>query len=204
PFPSCSIERSLNTPATNRSALMALWKDPTKSSSPFPPPDPAPAPKAELPPFVDIKADAAAMRAPAPVPTREKAKSESLIAPDLTIEGKIEGTGPVRIAGRFKGDVDVRGDLTIESGAQVTGSIRAEKVAIAGELTGNIESATHVDLLQSGALTGDLKAATAPSTATHDDTAPGNARRDSQLSALPGDHPGKCGGVSGMPASSAL
>jgi cytoskeletal protein CcmA (bactofilin family) len=140
---------------------MALWKDPTKSS-PFPPPEPVPSPKSELPPFVDVKAvDATAMRAPAPMPTREKAKSESLIAPDLTIEGKIEGTGHVRIAGRFKGDVDVRGDLTIESGAQVTGSIRAEKVSIAGELIGNVETATHVELLQSGSLTGDLKATSA-------------------------------------------
>jgi cytoskeletal protein CcmA (bactofilin family) len=144
---------------------MALWKDPTKSTTTtsFPPPDAAPTPvRSELPPFLDQnKADLAAVpRAPAPAAVREKAKSESLIAPDLTIEGKIEGTGHVRIAGRFKGDVDVRGDLTIESGAQVTGSIRAEKVAVAGDLIGNVESATHVDLLQSGSLTGDLKAAT--------------------------------------------
>jgi cytoskeletal protein CcmA (bactofilin family) len=138
---------------------MALWKDPTKPT-PFPPPEAVPPPKSELPSFVDVKADAAAA-ARAPAPAREKAKSESLIAPDLTIEGKIEGTGHVRIAGRFKGDVDVRGDLTIEPGAQVTGSIRAERVGIAGELIGNVESATHVDLLQSGSLTGDLKAATA-------------------------------------------
>jgi cytoskeletal protein CcmA (bactofilin family) len=99
--------------------------------------------------------------AAARAPVREKAKSESLIAPDIAIEGKIEGTGHVRIAGRFKGDVDVRGDLTIESGAQVTGSIRADKVGIAGDLIGNIEAASHVDLLQTGSLTGDLKAATA-------------------------------------------
>jgi len=148
---------------------MALWKDPTKSASniPFPPPDATPtAAKSDLPPFLaeQSKADLAAVpraSVPAPAPVREKAKSESLIAPDLTIEGKIEGTGHVRIAGRFKGDVDVRGDLTIESGAQVTGSIRAEKVSISGELIGNVETATHVDLLQSGSLTGDLKAATA-------------------------------------------
>jgi len=148
---------------------MALWKDPTKSASniPFPPPDATPtAAKSDLPPLLaeQSKADLAAVpraSVPTPAPVREKAKSESLIAPDLAIEGKIEGTGHVRIAGRFKGDVDVRGDLTIESGAQVTGSIRAEKVSISGELIGNVETATHVDLLQSGSLTGDLKAATA-------------------------------------------
>jgi len=91
-------------------------------------------------------------------PVREAARAESLIAPDIAIEGKIEGAGHVRIAGRFKGDVNVRGDLTIESGAKVAGSVRAEKVAIAGELEGNIEAASHVDLLQSGSLIGDLKA----------------------------------------------
>jgi len=95
---------------------------------------------------------------PTPAPTPGKPKAESLIAPDITIEGKIEGEGHVRIAGSFKGDVNVRGDLTIELGAKVTGSVRAEKVTIAGELIGNIESAAHVELQQSGALTGDLKA----------------------------------------------
>jgi cytoskeletal protein CcmA (bactofilin family) len=54
--------------------------------------------------------------------------------------------------------VDVRGDLTIESGATVHGSVRAERVVIAGELIGNIEAASQVELLQSGSLTGDLKA----------------------------------------------
>ena len=93
---------------------------------------------------------------PAPAPGRPM--TESLIAPEITIEGKIEGAGHVRIAGNFKGDVNVRGDLTIEPNAKVTASIRAEKVTIAGELTGNIESAAHVELLQTGALTGDLKA----------------------------------------------
>ena len=48
---------------------------------------------------------------------------ESLIAADLTIEGKIEGAGHVRIAGRFKGDVNVQGNVTIEQGAHVTGQV---------------------------------------------------------------------------------
>ena len=83
---------------------------------------------------------------------------ESLIASDLTIEGKIEGTGHVRIAGRFKGDVNVQGDLTIEAGAKLTGGVRADKVTIAGELEGNVEEASLVNLLQTGVVLGDLKA----------------------------------------------
>lgn len=105
----------------------------------------------------------AAAPAPAPAPAaraveRETVK-ESLIASDLSIEGKIQGSGHIRIAGRFKGDVQVDGDLTIELGAKLNGGVRARKVVIAGELEGNIESAQRVELLDSGAMIGDVKAA---------------------------------------------
>jgi cytoskeletal protein CcmA (bactofilin family) len=83
---------------------------------------------------------------------------ESVIASDLVIEGKIEGSGHVRIAGKFKGDVHVQGNLTIENGAQLTGEVRADAVIVGGELSGNIEAATRVELLQTGVLNGDLKA----------------------------------------------
>ncbi|HEX3121974.1 MAG TPA: polymer-forming cytoskeletal protein [Rhodanobacteraceae bacterium] len=145
---------------------MALWKDNVKPASP---PSSTPSfladamqqpARTEAPSIAEPKSEAAATPVAARAPVRDKPRSESLIAPDIAIEGKIEGAGHVRIAGRFKGDVNVRGDLTIEPGATVSGSVRAEKVTIAGELGGNIEAASHVDLLQSGSLTGDLKAAT--------------------------------------------
>jgi cytoskeletal protein CcmA (bactofilin family) len=94
---------------------------------------------------------------PAPRP-RSKEARESVIAAGLTIDGKIEGAGHVRMAGRFKGDVNVDGDLTIEPGAKITGSVRADTVTIGGELEGNIEGASRVELLATGVLNGDLKA----------------------------------------------
>ena len=84
-------------------------------------------------------------------------RKESLIAADLTIEGKIEGGGSVRIAGKFKGDVSVQGDLTIEAGAKLTGSVRADKVTIAGELEGDVVEASRVDLLETAVLVGNVK-----------------------------------------------
>ncbi|OOG39150.1 hypothetical protein B0E51_11305 [Rhodanobacter sp. C05] len=139
---------------------MALWKEPVKTSPNATPEtmDLARHGFPETKPEAEAPVQPAFRPAPTPASTPGKPKAESLIAPDITIEGKIEGAGHVRIAGSFKGDVNVRGDLTIEAGARVTGSVRAEKVTIAGELIGNIESAVHVDLQQSGALTGDLKA----------------------------------------------
>ncbi|MBJ6980934.1 MULTISPECIES: polymer-forming cytoskeletal protein [unclassified Luteimonas] len=107
-------------------------------------------------------ADFAPVQTPTPtprVPAQPQLK-ESLIAADLTIEGKISGSGHVRIAGKFKGDVNVEGDLTIESGAKLNGGVRAQRVTVAGELEGNIESASRVELQQSSVLMGDVKAGT--------------------------------------------
>jgi len=138
---------------------MAIWKESssTKTSSPSPEAaqfDPAP--------VRDITSASSASAAPAPAPVAQRASEpqlkESLIAADLTIEGKIEGTGHVRIAGKFNGDVNVQGNLTIEAGAKLTGGVRAQKVVVAGELEGNIESAQRVEVLESGALIGDVKA----------------------------------------------
>jgi len=140
---------------------MALWKEQIKPSSPSP--EPATPARFDIPAAVESKPEVAradtSASTPAIRPARDSARSESMIAPDIAIEGKIEGSGHVRIAGRFKGDVNVQGDLSIESGAHVTGSVRADKVLIAGELVGNIDAASHVELMKTGALTGDLKAA---------------------------------------------
>jgi cytoskeletal protein CcmA (bactofilin family) len=97
-------------------------------------------------------------RSSSAAPARAADAKESLIAAGLTIEGKIEGSGHVRIAGNFKGDVHVQGNLTIEAGARVTGGVRANTVVIGGELEGNIDAAARVELLQTGVLNGDLKA----------------------------------------------
>lgn len=131
---------------------MALWKEQST-----PPKDTATAP-VDTPPRKDLEVFAEPVSyTPRPAVPAAGVK-ESLIAEELTIEGKIEGAGHVRIAGRFKGDVHVQGNLTIEKGATVTGGVRANQVTIGGTLEGNIDSAARVELLSTGVLTGDLSA----------------------------------------------
>lgn len=136
---------------------MALWKDstaPTKEAAPLMTPVPAETSfKREPDQAMDI-----APQAPRRVAPREM--KESLVAAEITITGTIVGTGHVRIAGRFEGDVHIEGNLTIEQGAKLTGGIRADSVAIAGEVEGNIENAAKVELLSTGVLNGDVKAGT--------------------------------------------
>jgi cytoskeletal protein CcmA (bactofilin family) len=136
---------------------MSLWKDNT-----IPRQTPTPAPDAREPGRFDApaKAELATSAASAPLARSDTGlpRKESIIASDITIEGKIEGGGSVRIAGKFSGDVSVQGDLTIEAGAKLTGAVRADKVMVAGELEGNVEEASRVDLLQTGVMIGDVKA----------------------------------------------
>jgi cytoskeletal protein CcmA (bactofilin family) len=131
---------------------MALWKDQYGREQNTP--DPA---TPEKPVAAPVNIETARQTAATPAQPRGDAK-ESLLAAGLTIEGKIEGSGHVRIAGSFKGDVHVQGNLTIESGAKVTGGVRAHTVVVGGELEGNIDAAARVELLQTGVLNGDLKA----------------------------------------------
>ncbi len=84
--------------------------------------------------------------------------SESILAAGLTIEGKIEGNGNIRVAGRFKGNVNVKGELTIEPGASLDGEIKADSVLVGGEVRGHIISKSRVEFKESGTLIGDLKA----------------------------------------------
>ena len=95
--------------------------------------------------------------APAAVPSRAEG-GESIIAANLSIEGKIEGTGNVRIAGRFKGDVRIDGNFNIDPGAHLVGQVAANIVVVGGELQGNIEAAKRVDVLEGGIIVGDVKA----------------------------------------------
>jgi cytoskeletal protein CcmA (bactofilin family) len=148
---------------------MALWNEkptaaPTARKEPLTPvptgsgPSPTPtaaiAPPAAAPERIAPEAPTAAVRRPAP----RAEGGESVIAANLTIEGKIEGSGNVRMAGRFKGDVRIDGNFNIEPGAHLTGQVLAAVVVVGGELQGNIESAKRVDVMEGGVIVGDVKA----------------------------------------------
>ncbi len=137
---------------------MALWKDSTLTPNSTPAaPEPARVPVPPSP----VAGNAPAAPAPASntAPMKERpAMKESVISAGLSIEGKIVGSGHVRVAGKFKGDVQVDGNLHIDSGARLEGQVRASEVIVSGELQGNIESAKRVEVQQGGVITGDVKA----------------------------------------------
>lgn len=145
---------------------MGLWKDSNSGFANSQPPAPA-----SVPPLREDRANVASLASadtprrlpkepPPPVaaaPVQREAR-ESLIGPEITIEGKIGGAGDVRIAGRFKGDVNVEGSFILDAGSHVQGDVKAAVVVIGGELIGNIDGAKRVELLETGILHGDVRA----------------------------------------------
>ena len=140
---------------------MALFSQQTRKDEPAVRPEPRLEPPPVEPPAV--------LKVSQPAPTRivEETRmattapkgAESVLAAGLTIEGKIEGNGNIRVAGRFQGNVNVKGELTIEPGASIDGEVKADTVLVGGEVRGHITSTSRVELKESGALIGDLKAA---------------------------------------------
>jgi cytoskeletal protein CcmA (bactofilin family) len=137
---------------------MALWKE-----NPISGPAGAAIPSSALPPERSvpersINDSGLAVSPRRPTPKTAAEGGESVIAANLSIEGKIEGSGNVRLGGRFKGDVRIDGNFTMDSGAHLTGQVLAGIVVVGGELQGNIESAKRVDVLEGGVIVGDVKA----------------------------------------------
>jgi cytoskeletal protein CcmA (bactofilin family) len=132
---------------------MALWNQPTpeeinekpRAEPPLPTPAaPAPAPTST-----------SSLKESAP-----KDRRETVFGAGVSIEGRIEGDADVRIGGKFKGDIQIKGDLSIEKGAQIKAKINAATVTIGGAVEGNVVASAQVKLLESAQLIGDLKATT--------------------------------------------
>src|ERR1700720_2412493 len=144
---------------------MALWKDTNTgtvpaSTTPGVSPAPAHAREPEKTNVASLSPEPARRpaQAPAPAQAHRHDMKGSHISSDLTIEGKIVGSGHVRIAGRFKGDVQVDGNVSLDAGARLEGQVKAHVVSVGGELIGNIDNAKRVELLETGVINGDVKA----------------------------------------------
>jgi cytoskeletal protein CcmA (bactofilin family) len=85
-------------------------------------------------------------------------RSGTWLAPGLSIEGTIAGTGDVRIAARFKGKIEVSGGVTVDQDGSVEGEMRAGPVLIAGRVRGQVRSTSRVDLRETGTLIGAVEA----------------------------------------------
>lgn len=82
----------------------------------------------------------------------------SVLGEGISWQGKISGTGGVRIEGAFDGEIEVRGLVVIaERGRVSCEHIQAETVIIAGSLKGDI-TARKVQITSTGRVWGSVMA----------------------------------------------
>ncbi|MFO8063468.1 MAG: bactofilin family protein [Spirochaetota bacterium] len=76
-----------------------------------------------------------------------------------SFNGRMKFSSPVKISGRFEGEIVAEGFLYIEDGAYVRADVTADSVVIAGEVHGNVQGARHVEMLPSGKIYGNVRTA---------------------------------------------
>ena len=80
----------------------------------------------------------------------------SVLGPGVIWEGKITGSGGVRIEGTFEGQIALRGMLVVgESGRVTCENIRANTVIVAGAVRGNITT-QKLEIRATGRVWGDV------------------------------------------------
>lgn len=73
--------------------------------------------------------------------------------------GILEFDKPLQINGRFDGEIKTTGTLVIGEGAEIKANIQASTVIVGGEVTGNIEATSKLEMLTSGRVYGNIRTA---------------------------------------------
>jgi cytoskeletal protein CcmA (bactofilin family) len=135
---------------------MGIFGKPTDNKPPDPPvPGPAPAPR-----------PAAAAAPPAPhAPAASAAQAVRTVSPTLcvlgantTIKGEILGDEDVVIEGTVEGQIRIGRELRIGQGGKVRATVSAQSVVVSGEMQGDCEAHTRVEIQATGRLIGNIRA----------------------------------------------
>lgn len=79
------------------------------------------------------------------------------IGKGVNISGKLSFDGVVRIDGRFEGEIDATGALIVGADAVIEAKIKVATALVSGEIRGDIEAASKVELVFPGKVYGNIK-----------------------------------------------
>jgi cytoskeletal protein CcmA (bactofilin family) len=95
-------------------------------------------------------------RESADIPELPEPRSNTVIAKDLVVTGKLSGEGVVQIEGTVEGEVNLKGYVIVTATGKVKGPVEADVIRIAGHVEGNLTSHDHVQLERTGTINGDV------------------------------------------------
>jgi cytoskeletal protein CcmA (bactofilin family) len=79
------------------------------------------------------------------------------LGPDAEVTGKLSFATPTRIEGKLKGEVRATDLLVIGAQATVQAAVYAQKLVVLGEVRGEVQGASRVEICSGGRLFGDVE-----------------------------------------------
>jgi len=83
---------------------------------------------------------------------------DTVIGPQCVVRGRLEGSGIVRVQGRFEGEIATEGDVIVGEEGELVANVRARDVLVGGQIRGDVQATGKLELLASGRLAGDVNA----------------------------------------------
>src|SRR3989475_1628075 len=80
------------------------------------------------------------------------------LGPDAEVTGKLSFATPTRIEGKLKGELRASDLLIIGAQAVVQANVHAEKLIVLGEVRGQVEGASRVEICAGGGPFGGIEA----------------------------------------------
>ena len=109
----------------------------------------------KTPPVMEAQTDRD-QREEADIPELPEPRSNTVIAKDVVVTGKLSGEGVVQIEGTVEGEVSLKGYVIVTPTGRVKGPIEADVIRVAGQVEGNLTSHDHVQLERTGTINGDV------------------------------------------------
>ena len=126
-------------------------------NKPAEPQSSAPQPPRPAPPSAPAPAHAPAAAAPSG-PVRTVSPTLCVLGANTTIKGEILGDEDVVIEGTVEGQIRIGRELRVGQGGKVKATVSAASVVVSGELQGDCEAQTRVEIQATGRLIGNIRA----------------------------------------------
>jgi cytoskeletal protein CcmA (bactofilin family) len=138
---------------------MGIFGKPTDSKPAEPAAPPAPA---QARPMTPTPQPAVASHHPAPAgtpaPVRTVSPTLCVLGANTTVKGEILGDEDVVIEGTVEGQIRIGRELRIGQGGKVRATVSAQSVVVSGEMQGDCEAHTRVEIQATGRLIGNIRA----------------------------------------------
>lgn len=85
--------------------------------------------------------------------------TETVVGKDTLIKGNVVSKGVLRIEGKVEGEIEHAGDVIVGEGGTVTAKVKATRLSLAGNISGDVEVDNRIELAPSARLSGDVKTA---------------------------------------------